>query len=165
MRASLGRRPRASSLIGDQRDWPTREGSRLLSRAGRQHPGTGREIHPQATRPLGVCSTSAKELCVFLWSNWMAPVDLSMTADATSISLYSNPPGIRTVTRCSFPVAGTFSGSVTVSTKPGMDNWPRRFFLSNLKRDRKSTRLNSSHGYISYAVFCLKKKKQKVKES
>src|SRR5687768_17891459 len=28
-------------------------------------------------------------------------------------------------------------------------------------RDRKSTRLNSSHGYISYAVFCLKKKKTK----
>src|SRR3989449_6671280 len=27
-------------------------------------------------------------------------------------------------------------------------------------QDRKSTRLNSSHGYISYAVFCLKKKKQ-----
>src|SRR2546422_4085836 len=27
-----------------------------------------------------------------------------------------------------------------------------------LKADRKSTRLNSSHGYISYAVFCLKKK-------
>src|SRR5687768_17691643 len=27
-----------------------------------------------------------------------------------------------------------------------------------LSRDRKSTRLNSSHGYISYAVFCLKKK-------
>src|SRR2546429_7183224 len=28
--------------------------------------------------------------------------------------------------------------------------------------DRKSTRLNSSHGYISYAVFCLKKKKIKL---
>src|SRR2546429_7171076 len=27
-------------------------------------------------------------------------------------------------------------------------------------RDRKSTRLNSSHGYISYAVFCLKKKNE-----
>src|SRR5687768_18331913 len=27
------------------------------------------------------------------------------------------------------------------------------------REDRKSTRLNSSHGYISYAVFCLKKKK------
>src|SRR5438128_9193164 len=29
--------------------------------------------------------------------------------------------------------------------------------------DRKSTRLNSSHGSISYAVFCLKKKKKKTK--
>src|SRR2546422_2350681 len=30
--------------------------------------------------------------------------------------------------------------------------------------DRKSTRLNSSHGYISYAVFCLKKKKNRHEE-
>src|SRR2546422_7192848 len=30
--------------------------------------------------------------------------------------------------------------------------------------DRKSTRLNSSHGYISYAVFCLKKKKKMQKQ-
>src|SRR2546422_4820447 len=30
--------------------------------------------------------------------------------------------------------------------------------------DRKSTRLNSSHGYISYAVFCLKKKKKKSQQ-
>src|SRR2546422_4867968 len=29
-----------------------------------------------------------------------------------------------------------------------------------IHKDRKSTRLNSSHGYISYAVFCLKKKKK-----
>src|SRR5687768_17900528 len=29
-------------------------------------------------------------------------------------------------------------------------------------QDRKSTRLNSSHGYISYAVFCLKKKKETI---
>src|SRR3989449_10649524 len=33
------------------------------------------------------------------------------------------------------------------------------------RRDRKSTRLNSSHGYISYAVFCLKKKKTKCKST
>src|SRR2546422_6807285 len=33
------------------------------------------------------------------------------------------------------------------------------------RQDRKSTRLNSSHGYISYAVFCLKKKKTKQKKS
>src|SRR2546429_3787978 len=37
--------------------------------------------------------------------------------------------------------------------------WP----IETLYRiDRKSTRLNSSHGYISYAVFCLKKKKIKL---
>src|SRR2546422_8612263 len=44
----------------------------------------------------------------------------------------------------------------------------RRFFVQELfpeyfrdaRTDRKSTRLNSSHGYISYAVFCLKKKKK-----
>src|SRR5687768_18367886 len=33
---------------------------------------------------------------------------------------------------------------------------------ANATVDRKSTRLNSSHGYISYAVFCLKKKKKKT---
>src|SRR5688572_31711286 len=32
-----------------------------------------------------------------------------------------------------------------------------------MKEDRKSTRLNSSHSQISYAVFCLKKKKKKTK--
>src|SRR2546429_6951079 len=34
-----------------------------------------------------------------------------------------------------------------------------RYGVINAFQDRKSTRLNSSHGYISYAVFCLKKKK------
>src|SRR5437868_10513385 len=33
----------------------------------------------------------------------------------------------------------------------------------NFTQDRKSTRLNSSHVSISYAVFCLKKKKKKIK--
>src|SRR5687768_17791403 len=38
---------------------------------------------------------------------------------------------------------------------PHRDDRPR-----SESEDRKSTRLNSSHGYISYAVFCLKKKKK-----
>src|SRR5260221_10611464 len=43
--------------------------------------------------------------------------------------------------------------------------WPRPHRLATTRkhstgRDRKSTRLNSSHTVISYAVFCLKKKKQ-----
>src|SRR2546422_5235527 len=37
---------------------------------------------------------------------------------------------------------------------------PRGVGKREVQLDRKSTRLNSSHGYISYAVFCLKKKKQ-----
>src|SRR2546429_4635999 len=37
---------------------------------------------------------------------------------------------------------------------------PARSACAASPRDRKSTRLNSSHGYISYAVFCLKKKKK-----
>src|SRR3989449_7092585 len=36
---------------------------------------------------------------------------------------------------------------------------PARAATHRAGADRKSTRLNSSHGYISYAVFCLKKKK------
>src|SRR2546422_11328665 len=41
--------------------------------------------------------------------------------------------------------------------------YPPSFKLRHAAKDidRKSTRLNSSHGYISYAVFCLKKKKKK----
>src|SRR5687768_18011134 len=44
--------------------------------------------------------------------------------------------------------------------KAGIDvrrQYVKSFFFPTI-RDRKSTRLNSSHGYISYAVFCLKKK-------
>src|SRR2546429_3477213 len=49
---------------------------------------------------------------------------------------------------------------------PGVQSWQHssNFRLRDSFRDRKSTRLNSSHGYISYAVFCLKKKKIHVKE-
>src|SRR2546422_7394066 len=48
-------------------------------------------------------------------------------------------------------------------TNPGVEGGiPNRTFicatLNPGTTDRKSTRLNSSHGYISYAVFCLKKK-------
>src|SRR5688572_32131633 len=42
---------------------------------------------------------------------------------------------------------------------------PDQFVLTSpFGKDRKSTRLNSSHSQISYAVFCLKKKKKKNKQ-
>src|SRR2546429_2544374 len=46
------------------------------------------------------------------------------------------------------------------STEPVIDERQVRLQALVEEGDRKSTRLNSSHGYISYAVFCLKKKKK-----
>src|SRR2546429_5024912 len=47
--------------------------------------------------------------------------------------------------------------SRTRATTPNARTWS-----TAARTDRKSTRLNSSHGYISYAVFCLKKKKKNI---
>src|SRR2546422_3754116 len=56
------------------------------------------------------------------------------------------------------------AGTRPVVSRPDRSRPAQRADLSGRPRkyvDRKSTRLNSSHGYISYAVFCLKKKKKK----
>src|SRR5712675_1674707 len=51
-------------------------------------------------------------------------------------------------------------GEGTDFVSPGTPPTPvKRWAPQRIRADRKSTRLNSSHGYISYAVFCLKKKK------
>src|SRR3989449_2192381 len=49
----------------------------------------------------------------------------------------------------------------TPTSRPPLQTQPPALRAGHLRlTDRKSTRLNSSHGYISYAVFCLKKKKK-----
>src|SRR5258708_26967857 len=48
------------------------------------------------------------------------------------------------------------------STAPSCSSLTRSSSAMNSSVDRKSTRLNSSHQIISYAVFCLKKKKKNV---
>src|SRR2546422_456045 len=76
-------------------------------------------------------------------------------------------PGTRTCRRSSTP--SSRSGMLWPET-PRLATAPQRGATKashKVRRrratcvDRKSTRLNSSHGYISYAVFCLKKKKKK----
>src|SRR5207249_8297359 len=61
-------------------------------------------------------------------------------------------------------LAGRIAGvTVTPARGGGISvriSGPTSFSLSNEPLDRKSTRLNSSHVSISYAVFCLKKKKK-----
>src|SRR2546422_6837774 len=83
-------------------------------------------------------------------------------------------PAIRAITiralRDGYKVVGIrhgWGGLVDYSREKGADNSEQTLPLTEaiVNRagrtggDRKSTRLNSSHGYISYAVFCLKKKK------
>src|SRR5690606_41720875 len=57
-------------------------------------------------------------------------------------------------------LAATEGGGLFRSANGGISWTPANTGLTNLNTDRKSTRLNSSHVKISYAVFCLKKKKQ-----
>src|SRR2546422_8069979 len=55
-------------------------------------------------------------------------------------------------------------GKTGGATKLWRDSTGVAALVGHLNLDRKSTRLNSSHGYISYAVFCLKKKKKHIKK-
>src|SRR2546429_2516566 len=57
-----------------------------------------------------------------------------------------------------FPYTTLFR-SLAVIPRHATQDFVNRQFQHLAFEDRKSTRLNSSHGYISYAVFCLKKKK------
>src|SRR6266516_5791366 len=60
-----------------------------------------------------------------------------------------------------FPYTTLFRSPLGTGAAAGVDGAHRR--LRQLgRRDRKSTSLNSSHRTISYAVFCLKKKKKKL---
>src|SRR3982750_4937044 len=62
-----------------------------------------------------------------------------------------------------FPYTTLFRSPDRLPDRPGADAPHRQRRLPGGRHhgeDRKSTRLNSSHGYISYAVFCFKKKKE-----
>src|SRR3712207_8486497 len=79
-------------------------------------------------------------------------VTLSATSSSALAVQYTvvSGPGIINGNTLSF----TGEGLVTIQAdQPGNENY---------NADRKSTRLNSSHANISYAVFCLKKKKKKT---
>src|SRR2546429_5558659 len=56
-----------------------------------------------------------------------------------------------------FPYTTLFRSKAKFVLSERIRTWPDQG--PYVLKDRKSTRLNSSHGYISYAVFCLKKKK------
>src|SRR2546422_1831866 len=75
------------------------------------------------------------------------------TTEIYTLSLHDALPIFaRGVRRCAAAVGG--GGDLSLPGRAAV------LVRDAANRDRKSTRLNSSHGYISYAVFCLKKKKK-----
>src|SRR5438034_4641228 len=59
-------------------------------------------------------------------------------------------------------INGRFEGGSSRSSRPTTSSECPSPYTAAVSIDRKSTRLNSSHTVISYAVFCLKKKKKKA---
>src|SRR2546430_16163824 len=86
-------------------------------------------------------------VCIFFFFNDTATTEIYTLSLHDALPIYVSPirEGGRTER---FPVS------------PVSDQMRHLCDLACLDRDRKSTRLNSSHSQISYAVFCLKKKKK-----
>src|SRR2546422_2855069 len=75
--------------------------------------------------------------------------------------------GIREAARSIAAYTKAYDGAAALPYMGAYDLGQGKVSVREAKRresDRKSTRLNSSHGYISYAVFCLKKKKKRSRE-
>src|SRR2546422_8347151 len=83
--------------------------------------------------------------CVFFFFNDTA------TTEIYTLSLHDALP--------IYPAGGLYTLPARSSRKKTRRS-SQRYCGAAAISDRKSTRLNSSHGYISYAVFCLKKKKK-----
>src|SRR5258708_4766299 len=112
-----------------------------------------------------------KKACAHFAPTSVRPLLLSPNGSADGItitiaSLVARPNGSPIISVTS-GVAYSFDSNLFAFVKlsepwwaEGSDAWSSRPRNSSSQQDRKSTRLNSSHQIISYAVFCLKKKKQ-----
>src|SRR5206468_5392047 len=88
---------------------------------------------------------------------WRSTGPFAVAGSPICSQIATDSPSFTSLARyCSTECTGTpaiFTGAPA--------DWPRAV---SVRSDRKSTRLNSSHDQISYAVFCLKKKKNKEKK-
>src|SRR5256884_1777082 len=108
-------------------------------------------------------------MCVFFFLNDPAPTEIYTLPLHDALPISVGPAGRVGFLVClqhpggaAAPSAGAkHTGAHWIGHAAGVgDRHPYRSVGRRAEGDRKSTRLNSSHGYISYAVFCLKKKKQ-----
>src|SRR5258707_15517378 len=94
----------------------------------------------------------------------IAPVFIAFSPCRVSFFFFFNDTATTEIYTLSLhdalPISGTRSATPCLSSR--LKNAPTS---SQQQEDRKSTRLNSSHANISYAVFCLKKKKVAPSES
>src|SRR5690606_41704127 len=90
---------------------------------------------------------------IFFFSNYPAPTEIYTLSLHDALPISSN---FRRSTAFLYSSSCSDVGTIKVLIC-------RHSSSAKFSRDRKSTRLNSSHVKISYAVFCLKKKKKKTK--
>src|SRR2546430_13326619 len=95
-------------------------------------------------------------VCRSTWPTSFFFFNDTATTEIYTLSLHDALPIYITL----FPVQQTMRANLCVYR--GMDDPWLKQFRDAPREDRKSTRLNSSHSQISYAVFCLKKKKQRT---
>src|SRR5437588_3282473 len=95
---------------------------------------------------MTLCCSSSLLSCSSFFFNDTATTEIYTLSLHDALPILMRLPSLRESTARGIGAAGNLRG--TVGDRPG-------------GRDRKSTRLNSSHTVISYAVFCLKKKKKK----
>src|SRR2546429_4205354 len=87
--------------------------------------------------------------------------DAAVGARARDRGLAEESQGMRQRGRLAGRIGASLVGLLLAAGGAAADYPPPAegdFLIRDFRLDRKSTRLNSSHGYISYAVFCLKKK-------
>src|SRR3712207_6765679 len=88
---------------------------------------------------------------------WFFFFNDTATTEIYTLSLHDALPILGTLKCCTSP-----RDSKQVKPSVYAKDCASRQILDRIGEDRKSTRLNSSHANISYAVFCLKKKKKSV---
>src|SRR2546422_3445451 len=95
----------------------------------------------------------------------MAPVGHTRTHSPHHVqpALSGSPSAPTTISACSPRHATSRTPTTWMSAHARTHRVHRMQVDMSWRIDRKSTRLNSSHGYISYAVFCLEKKKKSRK--
>src|SRR5256884_5061660 len=98
------------------------------------------------------------------WSSDVCPSDLIRVLASSTSSRWDNLGTLRGACRNTWHKCGHEALGRSASPYESRKGYSSTRYALLLKyhifRDRKSTRLNSSHGYISYAVFCLKKQSQ-----